>query len=347
MPFAAPFVLPRRNHGCRVETELTLWGHRAVVIQNELIRVTVLAGKGADIVEFLYKPLDLDFMWANPSGPRAPEQVTPPPDPNNCFGDFYYGGWQELFPHGSRSTEVFGAQMVQHGEVWGLPWEVLVEEDRPDRVTVAFRTRTRMTPFVLEKRLTLRKGKAVLEIDETAHNLGRTDLAIMWGHHPAFGAPFLDETCTLYAPAKTVRVDLDHSTTWPNGAHADAEKENFSRMPARDSGVGRMLYLEDLRDGWYALHNPKLKAGFGMRWDHKKFPVVWIWQEATGKSRSPWFGHAYACAIEPFSHLPLARERGEELLNVPAGGKLSTRFLAFAFSGSKPVRNVNAAGIVS
>ena len=40
-----------------------------MVLQNELLRVTVLAGRGADIVEFLYKPLDVDFMWANPSGP--------------------------------------------------------------------------------------------------------------------------------------------------------------------------------------------------------------------------------------------------------------------------------------
>lgn len=343
MPFAEPHVLPRRNHGCRVELDATLWGQRAVILQNELLRLTVLAGKGADIVEFLYKPLDVDFMWANPAGPRPHETAYPPADSRNCFGDFYSGGWQELFPHGSKTTEVHGAAMLQHGEVWGLPWEVAVEEDRPARVTVAFRTRTRLTPFVLEKRLTLVSGSPVVTLDERVLNLGRTALDFMWGHHPAFGAPFLSGACVLYAPARTVRCGLEHRTTWPIGA-VEGKRRDFSRPPAAGSRRGGMLYLEDLRAGWYALVNPRLKVGFGMRWDHRRFPVVWIWQEANSGRASPWFGNAYAMAVEPFSHLPFARERGEKLLKLAAGGTLSTRFLAFAIPGGKPVRAVDAQG---
>jgi hypothetical protein len=41
-------------------------------MENELIRVTVLADKGADIIEFLHKPTDTDFLWRSPQGVRNP-----------------------------------------------------------------------------------------------------------------------------------------------------------------------------------------------------------------------------------------------------------------------------------
>ena len=349
MPIPKPSILPKRNHGCRIETELTLWGRRAVVLQNELLRITVLAGKGADIVEFLYKPLDIDFMWANPSGPAPVDTTYTPIKAAASFGDQYYGGWQELFPHGSKPVEDYDAELYQHGEVWGRPWDVRIEEDRPECVSVTFSVRTRQTPFVLERRMTLRANSAAVEFHETAHNLGRSDLGIMWGHHPAFGAPFLSKDCVLYAPAKTLNVNLKTRTSWPIGKHKakgskTAKKEDFSKPPAPDSGVGRMLYLEDLDDGWYALVNPKLNVGFGMRWDKNIFPVVWIWQEGNACKGSPWFGHAYAMAVEPFSHLPFARERKEKMLTVLAGKTVSTKFLAFAIPSGKPVKRIDERG---
>src|SRR6266511_3745216 len=48
-----------RTHGCRVSDEWTHRGMRAAVLENELLRVLVLLDRGAEIVEFRYKPLDL------------------------------------------------------------------------------------------------------------------------------------------------------------------------------------------------------------------------------------------------------------------------------------------------
>src|SRR5262245_702486 len=44
-----------RHYGCRV-TEYGWRGHRLVVLENEVLRVGVVATKGADIVELRYKP---------------------------------------------------------------------------------------------------------------------------------------------------------------------------------------------------------------------------------------------------------------------------------------------------
>ena len=68
------FVLPR-NHGCRVMTGLSIHGVAAVILENEIVRLTILAGKGGDVFEFLHKPSDTDFMWRNPLGLPRPDSL--------------------------------------------------------------------------------------------------------------------------------------------------------------------------------------------------------------------------------------------------------------------------------
>ena len=54
-----------RHHGCRVD-EFGWRNQQLIVIENELLRVGVVATKGSDIVEFRYKPRDLDVLWHAP-----------------------------------------------------------------------------------------------------------------------------------------------------------------------------------------------------------------------------------------------------------------------------------------
>ena len=53
---------PQRNWGARV-LEYRYLGMRAVYLENELLRVGVLANKGTDVFEFTYKPRDINFVW--------------------------------------------------------------------------------------------------------------------------------------------------------------------------------------------------------------------------------------------------------------------------------------------
>ncbi|MCZ7646652.1 MAG: aldose 1-epimerase [Planctomycetota bacterium] len=339
-----PLLFPRRNHGCRVETDLALWGYPALTLENELLRVTVLAGKGADLVEFLYKPLDVDFLWRNANPIRAERAEAPPTDALMSFADRYEGGWQELFPFGSRvQGKVRNTEMYFHGEVWALPWKVEVEEDDPRCVRVRLSVRTRKTPLFLERRMTLRSNSPVLELDEVAWNLGPRPQGVMWGHHPAFGPPFLSPDCEICAPAKTVSVEMKERQPFPRGRYL-GRRHDFSRMLRPGAGIERMLYLDELDEGWYALVNRKRKVGFGMRWDAARFPVVWIWQESGKLPQPPHFNASYAMALEPFSHLPGAYDRGEKLLTIPAGGRIEARFLACAIPGGKPVKSLDARG---
>ena len=50
-----------RNFGCRVSDSWMYRGLKTVVMENELIRIVILADKGADIYQFVYKKTDTDF----------------------------------------------------------------------------------------------------------------------------------------------------------------------------------------------------------------------------------------------------------------------------------------------
>ena len=123
-----------RNWGCRVDVDCTTRGWATAVLQNRALRVTVLVGKG-DVVEVLYKPLDLDLTPRTARGLRRRDEVLAAPwSELGSFLDQYEGGWQEILPHGGPPGMYLGASFPQHGESTRLPWGVAVIEDSPDRM---------------------------------------------------------------------------------------------------------------------------------------------------------------------------------------------------------------------
>ena len=305
-----------RHFGARLH-DYTLQGYRTIALENELLRVEVLADKGTDIVAFVHKPSDTDFMWRREVGLQPAGLGAEPRGADEfVFVDQYEGGWQECLPNGGASVRYKGAQLPFHGELLTRPFAVDVIEDRPEVVSVRLSVRTLRMPLVLEKTLTLRSGRAVLEIDERLTNLADEELDIMWGHHPAFGPPFLSPDCVVDVPAGKIAVhsfpeDPDkrfpHGSefNWPEMTSVRGESIDGSIVPGPESRGSDELCLLDLREGWYALTNRKLEVGFALEWDLEMFPYVWFWQVFGGGSVYPWFGRMFSCALEPWSSYPL------------------------------------------
>ena len=125
-----------RNYGCRI-TEFLIHGLRTVTVENECIRISILADKGTDIFEFLHKPTDTDFMWRSAQGIRNPALFVPTiPRPEGAFLDYYEGGWQEIFPAGGDPCNYKGASFGVHGEVSLIPWNYVIVDDHPEIVRV-------------------------------------------------------------------------------------------------------------------------------------------------------------------------------------------------------------------
>ncbi len=277
----------------------------------------MLADKGSDVFEFNYKPRDMDFVWLTAGGVRNPTSyLSTSPDPLATFMDYYPGGWQEIFPNGGAPSSCLGASFGQHGEVSNLPWDYEIVEDDEGSVAVRFSVRTQKTPFFLEKELRLRSGESRLLVEETLTNESEMALRTMWGHHIAFGRPFLEEGCRIRLPEGATVIPHDEPThpegrrvkggrnyVWPFAEGESGEEIDLSVLPERGT-LGELLYLTDLAEGWYEVENPGKDLGLRVGWDLDQMPYLWFWQEYRASGFYPWYGRHYNIGLEPFSSFP-------------------------------------------
>ncbi len=66
-----PSWSPFGDGKCRISDEWTYKGLRTVILENDLLRVVILVDRGSDIIEFRYKPYDVDFLLRRPRGIRT------------------------------------------------------------------------------------------------------------------------------------------------------------------------------------------------------------------------------------------------------------------------------------
>jgi galactose mutarotase-like enzyme len=352
-----------RHHGCRISDDWTLAGLRTVILENELLRVVVLIDKGSDMIEFRYKPRDLDFLLRLPGGVRHPQRELPS-SAGAPFLDYYSGGWNEILPNGGPPVNYRGADLGQHGEVSLLPWEHALVEDTPERVAVRLWVRPLRTPFYLEKTLSLQPGRAVLAIEETLTNEGGEALHCMWGQHIAFGRPFLEEGAIVDAPARRFivheampgyeprRFHPGSATVWPQAIAPDGTPIDASCVPAFGAAQAQeMAYLAELTDGWYAITNPVQRVGFGLRFDHTLYRYIWYWQQLGNVAQGyPWWGRLHTMALEPWTSYPTnglteAIANGTALLLQP-GESRHTTLHAVAYEGIDRVGMITPDGQV-
>ncbi len=333
------YSIHERNYGCRIR-EYLYRDLKTLTLENELLRISILADKGTDIFEFLYKPIDLDVLWHSFNGVRSPRNfITGRMAPGSSFLDFYEGGWQELFPGIGDDCEYRGAPLGTHGEVCLLPWEYRIERDDPEEIGVRFRVRTVRTPYLLEKTLTLKSEDPTLYIEERVINEGVEKLQFMWGHHPTFGPLFLDESCQIEVPpgcrARTTTNDLgefgvlppDTKFEWPNIKGLDGKIWDVSKVPPPESKTYLMYYLSDMPEGRYTIRNNHRAIQFTLKWDRKIFPILWAWAPYGGAMGYPWYGRNYNLALEPWSAVPpnLARVTEENRgIHIGPGQMIST-----------------------
>lgn len=351
------FYHHNRNYGCRCQ-EIVYKGYRALIIENEKLRLLVLADKGSDIVELLYKPKDVDFLWRSPVEVDGvnPNPVTRAHD-SGAFLDVFEGGWQELLPSITAPTNYKGMNLGFHGEAMFLPWQYQMIEDSPERVSVRFSVRLRRAPLVVTKTITLNSDSARIGFEETVFNEGDEEFRFMWGHHPTFGRPFVDEHCRIHLPAGCVGrmyqtdfsgnspFDCNVEFRWPMAPDKQGNLIDLSRPMPPERKTAFNVYIKDLPETWFAITNPRFGVGVGMRFDNKVFPYLLMWHVYRGFYNSPFFGRTYNLAIEPYSAIPDNLDEvirlGRDLRLKPQSG-MSTRFETVAFESTEHTADVRS-----
>ena len=298
---------------CHISDDWTYKGMRVVYMENDFIRIGILVDRGSDIFEFYYKPRMLDFMLRtrkeiiNPATHFSQMRNTP-----NQFEDYYYGGWQEILPN-SPTFNYRGASLGQHGEISLIPWKHAIVENSEEKVSLKLWVRPLRMPLYLEKTLTVTVDNPTLKIEEKLVNESKTDLDIMWGHHIAFGLPFLKNGGKVITNAAEFiaesgmpeqrRFKPDVLKKWPMVEGIDGKTVDASIIsePEKDP-YSDLAYLSGFPEkAYYALWNEHQNLGFAVRWDPSVFSHLWYWQERYATQDAPWWGDAYAVALEPWT----------------------------------------------
>jgi hypothetical protein len=112
-----------------------------------------------------------------------------------------------------------------------------------------------------------------------------------------------------------------------------------------------LAYLGDFTSGYFAITNPRLRLGAGLRWPLEVFPRAWLWQEVHAGEGWPWYQRAYAVAVEPASTIPghgmgTARAQGYPGVRFAAGQARQVVLEAVVFEADGPVTDITEGGRV-
>ena len=348
---------PHRNTHCRIRDYV--WrGHRCISMENEILRAVFCADKGSDLLELTYKPTDTELMWQSARGLADVHDAPSSPLSSGQFRDLFPGGWYVMLPNGPKPCQHRGAEYGFHGEATFLRWDVNIEEDTPESITVVFSTRLRRTPVHMERRISLSKGSGTLVFDETISSDAAQSVEVLYGHHPCFGAPFLEPGCKLFLPPcratigdlapESSRYQPRQIAQWPMLKGLKNEMIDASILPGPESNSNEFIVLDEFSDSWAALVNPNRDLGFALRWDAKVFPIFGFWQVLGGGDDYPWYGSEYIVALEPACALPSLAEAVQDgtAIVLQPQTSLSTRLEATLFTDVRHVSAVKPEGVI-
>ena len=309
---------------CNIQEIELIRGLRAVVLSNPHLSITVLPDKGADICSLVDRATGIDVMARFPHGLRAPGQGVLSANNLTAWMEMYEGGWQEILPNGGDPCAYKGAELTFHGESTTLPWQHRVVHHTDTELEVEFGVQLFRSPFRISRRMILNAAMPAVRLAERVTNLAGESMDFMWGHHPAYGAPFLSAETRLYTNAKTIvgdnagrdgpsNVILPGSRSpWPMAATREGRAVDLSIIPGEDQKRAAMGYLMDFAgEPWYTLINHQFKLGVGMAFTPSAWRYLWFWQEMRMRTGWPFYGRTYIMAVEPWSSWP-----GQGLANV-------------------------------
>jgi hypothetical protein len=335
---------PFASGKCMISDDWMYKGMKVIWMENDYLKIGILADRGSDIFEFRYKPLNLDFMLHLNKEIHNPRQVfSQMRDTLNQFEDYYYGGWQEILPN-SPGFKYRGASLGQHGEISLTPWRHAITNNSTQKISVTLWTRPLRIPLRIEKTLIMLNDDPTLYIEENLINESKTTLDVIWGHHVAFGLPFLKDGAEINANATKFmaeptiqdprRFKPGIETEWPNAISKDGKQDRADIIPPEtDPPYRELSYLYGFENkGQYILKNKNHNIGFKLNWDANVFKYVWLWQERYATQDAPWWGNAYAFGLEPWTSMwkvnPEEAIKNGEWLSIAKDDIISTKLEA-------------------
>ena len=329
-------------------------GRRAVQIENEKIRLTVLV-EGGHIAEILHKPAGINPLWTPPWPSIEPSTYDPAKHPEYgrntesrlLAGIMGHNLCLDIF--GGPSEEEAAAGLDVHGEA-----SVALYRIESDGKRLVARADLAQSQLRVERTITLDADGVTVRVSETVENLSAADRPVGWTQHVTLGPPFLEKGRTQFRATATRSRVFESDFTGGKGVMKIGADFDWPTVPRKDSGTldlriytdapvsgGYTAHLMDphRQEAWWTAWSPASKVAIGYVWNRLDFPWLGIWEENHSRDLPPWNGKTLTRGME-FGASPMPETRRKMIERgslfgvpgyrwIPAKARVRTDYRAF------------------
>jgi hypothetical protein len=259
-------------------------GLEVITLENDLIRAVILAGKGADLLEFVWKPLGVNCLLRGDTPLDSFKGLNLHKQRLRSHRDHSLGGWMDVLPHLGDYKDIKFTEETG-GIATTLPWDCEVARES-DRVSAHCSVELPLLPIRVDKSFTIREGSAALEIKERLSMGGDAPARFTWVQHAMFAGDFMDEQTIIKLPTDTVFNAWEHMRNpeqEPNTFLYPVNAISFScrgkpfdlhhPLPRSYDGWEFLVFM-NTREGLTSLTNPSMGLTVKLYWDLDRFPYL-------------------------------------------------------------------------
>lgn len=306
-------------HRLQADTSWSFHGLRALILENERLRVVVLPEVGARIYQITYKPLDTDLLWNHP-------RIVPSKLPFGAnYDDNWCGGCDELFPNNIPET-INGEAFPDHGELWAAEWNFATLQES-GRVSAKLSCHTRISDAYVEKKISLGPEASGFEIEYLLRKGPGPSLPVLWNLHVPFA---VSEGHRLQFPPMKASLEPSYpgtlqgspaEFTWPLIPTPHGQLD-LSVVPDPSARRLHFVYGHDFSEGRCGVTDTALGLTSQVSFDPSIFRACWLFASFGG------WRNLNVALLEPSTGYPYEVARAESTGNcyqLAPGEELRTR----------------------
>jgi hypothetical protein len=272
---------------------------RAVQIENESIRVTVLE-EGGHVAEITEKGGGINPLWIPPWPSIEVSSWTPAHaleygesgDGKLLAGIMGHSLCLDMFGPPSPAEEAAGLGL--HGEAGEVLWAISeIPNGLLCRCTLPY------AQLEFERKITLLDN--TVKFQERVTNIASLDRPIAWTEHVTLGPPFLESGRTQFLASTSPlwpAAPLDSSPGKSSAAQLNSTEPDILSHPDHSGGYAAYLMDESRPFSFFAAWSPTCRTAITYKWRTSDFPWLGVWDENRSRTQAPWSGQTLARGME-------------------------------------------------
>jgi galactose mutarotase-like enzyme len=301
--------MTRQQLSSTVFGETTVHGTRlgsldAVVLDNGLLRLTVVPELGGKIVSLVRKKTGHEYLLQ----PADKERAYRPRSYGHKFEDYGPCGFDECLPTVAEclypEDSFLQNELPDHGDVWCLPSGLEIAGEQ-----ITLTSLIRSLPLRFSKKISLQENKVRLDYEAT--NLSRSSVKFLWSAHPLLR---VGPGAEIILPHEVKEVDVSWSKderlgksgdrcTWPKAIDCTGRMVEINRVISPTAAAADKLFTPPLSEGFCGMFLPRENESITFRFDPGLVPYVGIWICQGGWPTSG-AAKQFTVALEPCSGRP-------------------------------------------